>query len=228
VLDACERQKVDFLYASSAATYGGGKRFVEEPGAESPLNVYGYSKLLFDQAIRRRIATSEIQITGFRYFNVYGPREAHKGRMASVAFHHFNQYRAHGRVRLFGAWAGWTAGSQQRDFVSVDDVVAVNLHFFDSRVSGLFNLGTGRAQTFNDVAVATVNTLRVHAGEQALALADLVEQGIIEYIEFPDDLKGKYQNYTQADLTRLRAAGCDLAFLSVEEGVARYVNWLLK
>jgi ADP-L-glycero-D-manno-heptose 6-epimerase len=228
LLDGCAAQGVDFLYASSAATYGGGARFVEEPGAESPLNVYGYSKLLFDQVVRRRLAKSAVQITGFRYFNVYGPRESHKGRMASVAYHHFEQFRSTGRVRLFGAWAGWQAGSQQRDFVSVEDVVAVNLHFLDSRVSGIFNLGSGRAQPFNDVAVATVNALRVHAGESALSLAELVERGIIEYIEFPEDLKGKYQNFTQADLTRLRAAGYTAPFLSVEDGVARYVAKLLR
>jgi ADP-L-glycero-D-manno-heptose 6-epimerase len=227
LLDACQRHDVDFLYASSAATYGAGNRFVEEPSAESPLNVYGYSKLLFDQVVRRRLAHSTIQITGFRYFNVYGPREAHKGRMASVALHHFNQFREHGRVRLFGAWAGWQAGCQQRDFVSVDDVVAVNLHFLESRVSGIFNLGSGRAQSFNDVAVAVVNALRENPATPPLTLEGLAGRGIIEYVEFPEDLKGRYQSYTQADLTRLRAAGYGAPFLSVEDGIARYIARLL-
>ncbi len=227
VLEACEAQRIDLIYASSAATYGAGTRFVEEPGAEGPLNVYGYSKLLFDQVVRRRLASSKIQITGFRYFNVYGAREEHKGRMASVAFHHYKQYLAAGKVRLFGGWAGFAAGMQQRDFVSVEDVVRVNLHFAQSRLSGIFNLGTGRAQTFNDLAVATVNALRSRAGERAQGLDQLVAAGVIEYVDFPEDLKGKYQSFTQADLTRLRAAGYDGKFLSVEEGVERYVSWLV-
>jgi ADP-L-glycero-D-manno-heptose 6-epimerase len=144
LLDACDDHRVPFLYASSAATYGAGPRFVEEAGAERPLNVYGYSKLLFDQVVRRRLPAAKRPIAGFRYFNVYGPREAHKGRMASVAFHNDTQYGVDGRVKLFEGWAGYGDGMQQRDFVSVEDVVAVNLHFLDHGRSGIYNVGTGR------------------------------------------------------------------------------------
>lgn len=227
VLNACLAQHVQFLYASSAAIYGGSATFVEERGAESPLNVYGYSKFLFDQLVRRVLPTAASQIAGFRYFNVYGPRETHKGRMASVAFHNFNEFRAQRKVKLFGEYNGYAAGEQTRDFVSVEDVVKVNLFFFDRpEKSGIFNLGTGRAQPFNDIAVTVANTLRELDGEPALSLAELVQEGTIEYIPFPDALRGKYQCFTQADLTRLRAAGYEAPFLSVQEGVARYVRWL--
>ncbi len=226
LLDACADQGIPFLYASSAATYGAGPRFVEERDAERPLNVYGYSKFLFDQVVRRRLPDAKHPIAGFRYFNVYGPRESHKGRMASVAFHNFNQFAADGRVKLFEGWDGYGDGMQQRDFVSVEDVVKVNLHFLDRGTSGIFNLGTGRAQTFNDVAQAVVNARRLRDGQGALSLAALVDEGLIEYVAFPEALKGKYQSFTQADVARLRAAGYDAPFLTVEEGVSRYCRWL--
>jgi ADP-L-glycero-D-manno-heptose 6-epimerase len=227
VLDACLAQRAQFLCASSAAIYGGSSTFVEERASESPLNVYGYSKFLFDQVVRRVLPGAKSQIAGFRYFNVYGPRETHKGRMASVAFHNFNEFRAQGRVKLFGEYNGYAAGEQTRDFVSVEDVVKVNLFFFEHPdKSGIFNLGTGRAQPFNDIASSVVNTLRELEGKPALSLAELVKQGTIEYVPFPDALRGKYQCFTQADLGRLRAAGYDATFLTVQEGVARYVRWL--
>ena len=229
LLDACQAQGVRLLYASSAATYGGSASFREEPQFEQPLNVYGYSKLLFDNVVRRVLPGVRTQVAGFRYFNVYGPREQHKGRMASVAFHHFNQIRDTGKVKLFGDYGGYAAGEQSRDFVFVDDVVAVNLWFLQNpQASGIFNLGTGRAQPFNDVAVATVNASRVLKGEAALSLAELVRLGFIEYVPFPEALVGKYQCFTQADLTQLRASGCHHAFADVASGVARYVDWLAK
>jgi ADP-L-glycero-D-manno-heptose 6-epimerase len=227
LLDACQAQGTRLLYASSAATYGGSDTFREEPAFEQPLNVYGYSKLLFDNVVRRMLPASKVQVAGFRYFNVYGPREQHKGRMASVAFHNFNQFRDTGKVKLFGPYGGYDAGGQTRDFISVDDVVAVNLWFLQHpQKSGIFNLGTGRAQPFNDVATAVVNTSRALKGEPALPLADLVAKGLVEYIDFPQALVGKYQCYTQADMTRLRAAGCDHRFADVATGVERYVQWL--
>jgi ADP-L-glycero-D-manno-heptose 6-epimerase len=227
LLDACQAQGTRLLYASSAATYGGSASFVETPEFERPLNVYGYSKLLFDNIVRRVLPTSGTQIAGFRYFNVYGPREQHKARMASVAFHHFNQFTETGKVKLFGDYGGYGPGQQSRDFVFVDDVVAVNLWFLEHPDrSGIFNLGTGRAQPFNDVAVATVNAARALKGEPALALDALVQQGLIEYIDFPAALVGKYQSFTQADLTRLRSTGCDHRFADVAHGVQAYVNWL--
>jgi ADP-L-glycero-D-manno-heptose 6-epimerase len=227
LLDACQAQGTRLLYASSAATYGGSDSFREEPQFERPLNVYGYSKLLFDNVVRRMLPTATSQVAGFRYFNVYGPREQHKGRMASVAFHHFNQFRESGKVKLFGEYGGYGPGEQSRDFVFVDDVVAVNLWFLQNpQASGIFNLGSGRAQPFNDVAVATVNASRASKGEAALPLSDLVKQGLIEYVPFPDALVGKYQCFTQADLSRLRAVGCQHAFSDVASGVQRYVDWL--
>ncbi|MFM0323940.1 ADP-glyceromanno-heptose 6-epimerase [Caballeronia glebae] len=227
VMDACLAQGAQFLYASSAATYGGSSRFVEEREVEKPLNVYGYSKFLFDQIVRQALPKAQSQIVGFRYFNVYGSRETHKGRMASVAFHNFNQFRSEGKVKLFGEYNGYAAGEQTRDFISVEDVVKVNLFFFDHpEKSGIFNLGTGRAQPFNDIASTVVNSLRALNGEAALSLAELVQRGLIEYVPFPDALRGKYQCFTQADQSKLRAAGYDASFLTVQEGVDRYVRWL--
>ncbi len=228
---ACQMQGTRLLYASSAAVYGGSDTFAESPKFERPLNVYGYSKLLFDQWVRRQtnlFVAQKNQVAGFRYFNVYGPREQHKGRMASVAFHQFHQFKADGAVKLFGAWGGFGEGEQTRDFVYVDDVVAVNLWFLDHPdKSGIFNLGTGRAQPFNDVACAVVNRLtllRTHTGSP---LTELVAQQKIRYIDFPEALKGKYQSYTQADLTTLRRAGCDHKFADVATGVAHYFRNLL-
>jgi ADP-L-glycero-D-manno-heptose 6-epimerase len=228
LLDFCQSQEIPYLYASSASVYGGGGVFREERGFESPLNVYGYSKFLFDQVVRRRINASDSPVVGFRYFNVYGPREQHKGRMASVAFHHFNQYRADGKVKLFDAYGGYERGEQRRDFVYVGDVVKVNLDFLDRGVSGIYNLGTGRAQSFNELAAATVNSCRALEGKPALPLAELVAQGIIEYIPFPEALKGKYQSFTEADQSQLRAAGYDADFANVEQGVGEYVKWLAR
>ncbi len=229
LMEYCQEVEIPLLYASSAAVYGAGPQFTEGRAFERPLNVYGYSKFLFDQMVRRRmVAGLTAQIAGFRYFNVYGPRESHKGRMASVAFHNFNQFRATGKVCLFEGWDGYGAGEQSRDFVSVEDVVKVNLHFLERPAqSGIFNLGTGRAQPFNDVACAVINGCRAAAGESALSLEEIRAQRLIEYIAFPDALKGKYQSFTRADIDALRAAGYSAPFLDVETGVGRYVKAML-
>jgi ADP-L-glycero-D-manno-heptose 6-epimerase len=224
----CQAERVPFIYASSAATYGLTQTFSEDRANEKPLNVYGYSKFLFDQVLRRRMSALTAPVIGLRYFNVYGPRESHKGRMASVAFHHFNQFRAEGRVRLFEGSHGYANGEQRRDFIHVDDVVAVNLFFWDQPTSGIYNLGTGRAQSFNDVALTVVNTLRASRNEPALSLAQAARMGLVEYIPFPDALRGKYQAFTQADITRLRAAGYQAPMQTVEQGTASYVRWLLE
>ena len=229
---SCQDQGTRLLYASSAATYGGSSTFSESPQFEKPLNVYGYSKLLFDQRLRREIGkqfeNATTQVAGFRYFNVYGPREQHKGRMASVAFHQFNQYHADGKVKLFGEYGGYRPGGQMRDFVFIDDVVAVNLWFLDHPdKSGIFNLGTGQAQPFNDVAISVVNALRKSQNEASLSIEEAARGGLIDYIAFPPALVGKYQSYTQADLSALRAAGCNHAFADVQTGVAAYIAWLM-
>ena len=227
LLEWCQEEAVPFLYASSASVYGGGKIFAEARECEAPLNVYGYSKFLFDQAVRKRLADASAQIAGFRYFNVYGPRESHKGRMASVAYHFFNQYRANGKIKLFEGNDGYANGEQRRDFVSIEDVVKVNMHFLDhGDISGIFNLGTGRSQTFNDVAVASLNACRALDGKAALTLDEMKAHDLISYIAFPDALKGKYQSFTQADLTNLRSVGYADDFFTVEEGVSSYIPWL--
>ncbi|MEH2922755.1 ADP-glyceromanno-heptose 6-epimerase [Samsonia erythrinae] len=207
VLHYCLDRSIPFLYASSAATYGGrNDNFIEERQYEQPLNVYGYSKFLFDQYVREILPQAESQICGFRYFNVYGPREGHKGSMASVAFHLNNQINQGENPKLF-------SGSEnfKRDFIYVGDVAAVNLWFWQNGASGIFNCGTGRAESFQAIADAT---LAFH------------KKGSVEYIEFPEKLKGRYQAYTQADLTKLRAAGYDKPFKTVAEGVAEYMAWL--
>ncbi len=233
LLEWCQDEEVPLIYASSASVYGAGPEFREERRCEKPLNVYGYSKFLFDQLVRRTLLhsraalgpSSSAQIAGLRYFNVYGPNEQHKGRMASVAFHAYHQLLSAGRVKLFVGSGGYGNGEQRRDFVYVEDVVDVNLWLLEHRgVSGVFNCGTGRAQTFNELAAATINATQ---GTQ-LALKDLVARSLIEYIPFPPALVGKYQSYTQADLTRLRAAGYAHEFKSVEQGVAAYVAELQK
>jgi ADP-L-glycero-D-manno-heptose 6-epimerase len=227
LLDACQARGTRLIYASSAAVYGASTVFREAPEHEQPLNVYGYSKLLADQVVRRMLPAAGAQVVGLRYFNVYGPHEQHKGRMASVAYHHSQQFKADGRVRLFGAHEGYGPGAQVRDFIHVDDVVAVNLWFLaHGGAKGVFNVGTGRAQPFNDVAQAVVNAWRARAGEAPLPLDQLVAQQRIEYIEFPAALIGKYQSFTQADLSALRAVGCDHRFADVATGVQRYVDWL--
>jgi ADP-L-glycero-D-manno-heptose 6-epimerase len=222
LLDWCQEEEVPLLYASSAAVYGtGAAGFREEAACEAPLNVYGYSKLLFDQHVRRVLPGRSAQVVGLRYFNVYGPNEAHKGRMASVAYHAWHQLAGEGKVKLFVGSAGYADGEQRRDFVYVDDVVRVNLHFLEHRErSGIFNCGTGRAQSFNELAAAVVNAAR---GTRATP-AELAAQGLIEYIPFPPQLERRYQSYTEADPAQLRAAGCDVAFRGVEEGVAAYVK----
>lgn len=228
LLDWCQNNDVPFLYASSAAVYGGGNVFREERAFESPLNIYGYSKLLFDQHVRQQMPERTAQIAGFRYFNVYGPREQHKGRMASVVWHFRNQYAKDGHVGLFEASGGYPAGEQRRDFVSVDDVTRVNLEFLDHpERSGIFNVGSGKAETYNAVATATINACRAADGAPRQSVAELVAAGAITYIPFPPALVGRYQSFTEADLARLRAAGYRAPMISIDEGVARYVEWLI-
>jgi len=214
LLHYCNHHKIAFLYASSAATYGAGQIFKEEKAHEGPLNVYGYSKLQFDNYVRRIFDQLETQVVGFRYFNVYGPCEQHKGTMSSVAFHFNNQLKGSGICKLFAGNDGYEDGGQRRDFVSIIDIVKVNLWFMDHpEKSGIYNLGTGKSQAFNDVANAV---LKYHG------------KGKLEYIPFPDHLKGVYQSFTEADISALRKVGYQAPFLSVEEGVNMYMDFLNK
>jgi ADP-L-glycero-D-manno-heptose 6-epimerase len=209
LLHYCLDFNIPFLYASSAATYGGrSDNFIEDRTYEKPLNVYGYSKFLFDQYVREILPQSNSQICGFRYFNVYGPRENHKGSMASVAYHLNEQINKGERPKLFTG-----SDNFRRDFIYVGDVVDVNLWFWKNNVSGIFNCGTGRAESFQAVADAVLN---YH------------QKGEIDYIPFPDHLKGRYQSFTQADLTKFRKTGCPIEFKTVAQGTAEYMQWLNK
>ncbi|WP_261834522.1 ADP-glyceromanno-heptose 6-epimerase [Vibrio ishigakensis] len=214
LLHYCLEREIPFLYASSAATYGETDTFIEEKPYEGALNVYGYSKQQFDNYVRGVFAEAEAhgetlsQVTGFRYFNVYGPREQHKGSMASVAFHLNNQMNAGENPKLFEGSEGF-----KRDFVYVGDVAAVNIWFWENNQSGIFNLGTGNAESFEEVAKAVIK----HHGK-----------GKFETIPFPEHLKGVYQEYTQADLTKLRKTGCNHKFKTVADGVAEYLDIINK
>jgi ADP-L-glycero-D-manno-heptose 6-epimerase len=213
LFEHCVARGIGLVYASSAAVYGAGTRFVEAPDCERPLNVYGYSKLAFDQFVRRRLPGLRSLVVGLRYFNVYGPREGHKGRMASVVLHFARQLRDCGELELFGASHGYAPGEQRRDFIHVDDAVAVTLWCANQlpAVSGIYNCGTGAAATFNAVA------------QQIIAFEG---GGAVRYRDFPDDLRAAYQAFTQADLSRLRALGYTGGFRDVTRGVEEYLRWL--
>jgi ADP-L-glycero-D-manno-heptose 6-epimerase len=196
---------IPLVYASSAATYGGSPSFVPVPANERPLNVYGYSKLLFDQYVRHLLPDIRSTVVGLRYFNVYGPREQHKGRMMSVLHQLLRQLHEQGVCRLFTGTDGYGDGEQVRDFVFVGDIVDISLQFVEGPATqGIFNAGTGQARSFNAIA----QTLIQHLGK-----------GRIDYIPFPEELRGKYQSFTQADLTSLRAAGYTRAFTALEDGI---------
>jgi ADP-L-glycero-D-manno-heptose 6-epimerase len=213
LLHWCIARNVAFMYASSASVYGDGKRgFRVDRNCEHPINMYAYSKFQFDQYVRPLLAKTKSPIVGFRYFNVYGPREQHKGSMSSTAFHFNQQIIEQKKAKLFEGCDGMANGEQRRDFIHVDDVVDVNLWFLDhSEQRGIYNVGTGRAEPFNAVAQAVI---------------DWHKEGCIEYIPFPEHLKGAYQSYTQADIFELREAGYEKDFLTVKQGVAKYLDWL--
>jgi ADP-L-glycero-D-manno-heptose 6-epimerase len=213
LLHWCIVRNVAFMYASSASVYGDGKKgFMVDRSCEHPINMYAYSKFQFDQYVRPLFAKTKSPIVGFRYFNVYGPREQHKGSMSSTAYHFNNQVIEQQKAKLFEGCDGMANGEQRRDFVHVDDVVDVNLWFLDHPDQrGIYNVGTGQAETFNAVAKAVIAWHK---------------EGVIEYIPFPEHLKGAYQSYTQADISGLRAAGYMKDFLTVKQGVARYLDWL--
>ena len=220
LFEHCLAKAIPFIYASSAAVYGASTVFKEnDRAAERPLNVYGYSKLLFDDYVQRRQAErrprrtkGRAPVVGLRYFNVYGPREAHKGSMASVAFHLHGQVTATGEARLFEGSGGYAAGEQRRDFVHVGDVVDVNLWFYEQqRISGVFNVGTGASATFNEVA----NAIIAWHGK-----------GSVRYIPFPQELESRYQSFTEADVAKLRAAGYSRPFRDVRSGIKDYLDAL--
>jgi len=212
LLNLSKRSNTPLIYASSASVYGNGKVFEEKIENEEPINLYAYSKFKFDQLVREELKENKSQIVGLRYFNVYGPQEQHKNNMASVAFHLHNQLKNDDEIKLFEGSDGYEDGEQRRDFIFVEDVVKVNLWFLENtEISGIFNVGTGRSQTFNDVANAVI---------------DWNKKGKIKYIPFPEKLKGAYQSFTEANISKLREAGYKEEFLNVQEGVKRYLDTL--
>ena len=212
ILHYCLKNGLRMVYASSAAVYGLSNEFSESPENESPLNVYGYSKLLFDRYIQKLPQEDQSNVVGLRYFNVYGPRESHKDKMASVFFHFNKQFHNDGILKLFARSHGCEDGEHRRDFIHVDDAVNVTLWMAQNKqISGVFNCGTGRAESFNQVANAIAN---YHGG------------GNIQYVPMPESLHDAYQSFTCADLGKLRDAGYDAEFIPVEQGARRYLDWL--
>ncbi len=206
------RHGTPFIYASSAAVYGASSLFGECSGSERPLNLYGTSKLMLDNYVQSIIASAQSTLVGLRYFNVYGRGEAHKGPMSSVVHQFGHQALDSGVVRVFHGSGSYGSGEQRRDFVYVEDVVRVNLFFGQGPVrQGIFNVGTGRSHSFNEVAHAVIAAVR---------------RGRVEYIDFPAALAGKYQDFTEADLCRLRAAGYLTPTAQLVDGVARTVSRL--
>ncbi len=210
VLHYCLANNIPFMYASSAAVYGKSQIFKESRENEGPLNVYGYSKLLFDRYVQRILPQTSTQIVGLRYFNVYGPREQHKGKMSSVMYHFNRQIQDAGELKLFEGNEHYGPGEQRRDFIFVNDAVDVNLWFFaHPEKSGIYNVGTGKSRTFNDVAHSIISWHN---------------RGEIDYIPFPKKLKKHYQSFTEADISALRAVGYDGSFTSLEEGIKSYLD----
>ncbi|MDD5566439.1 MAG: ADP-glyceromanno-heptose 6-epimerase [Candidatus Omnitrophica bacterium] len=212
------RNKVRFLYASSAATYGAGELGYSDEDNVSlrlkPLNIYGYSKQLMDAwVIKSGLAD---KVVGFKFFNVFGPNEYHKGEMRSVVAKSFEKVVAEKKIRLFKSHKPeYAHGEQKRDFVYVKDAAEVVWYFVTHpQKTGIFNLGTGRARTWNDLALALFTALRIRPH--------------IEYIEMPQAIRDKYQYFTQADLTKLRNAGCTHAFLCLEDAIKDYATYLTR
>ena len=226
LVDYCVNKNIRFIYASSASTYGLKTNFIENPDYEFPLNVYGYSKLAFDNYVRN--LSNKSQVVGLRYFNVYGPRESHKGSMASVCYHLFHQYKNNRKINLFSEYDGFMSGEQLRDFIYIEDVVDVNLYFFNNEyINGIYNVGSGNPRTFNDVALLTINSILQLENNVEYNLDQLLNKKILNYIDFPVNLKGKYQSFTKADLTKLNSVGYKKKFTSLEDGIYNYVSYLI-
>lgn len=211
----CAEKHISFIYASSAATYGDGSLgFNDRMDIDKllPLNGYGYSKQLFDMWVKHQAKSFPAQYCGLKFFNVYGPNEYFKGSMASMVFHGFNQIKETGKVKLFKSCnPNYADGGQLRDFVYVKDICKVIMWLLvNKHVSGLFNVGTGRAQSFADLAEATFHALDLEPN--------------IEYIDMPEKLRGKYQYYTKAEMSKLYDAGYPYHFADVENGVRDYVQ----
>ena len=211
LLHFCTNNNIPLIYASSASVYGSGKVFREDPDNESPMNHYAESKLLFDNYYRDHFQKIKSQVSGLRYFNVYGPKESHKEGMFSVMYSFFYQLEKCNQIKLFKGSHGYDDGEQRRDFIHVEDTIKVKKWLMENKVSGIFNVGTGTSRSFNDVARNVISAFK---------------KGQIEYIDFPDGLKEQYQAFTQADISNLINSGYNNDFISLEEGVEKYVRWL--
>jgi len=210
ILQFALANKIPLVYASSAAVYGSSSAFAPSRENERPLNLYGLSKLAFDDHVRSVVARSQSTVAGLRYFNVYGPRESHKGKMASMVYQLYRLLKSSGRARLFKGTGGYADGEQRRDFVFVGDVARVNLALADGPVRrGIFNVGTGRARSFNDVANIVIARLGA---------------GAIDYVPVPENVVDKYQSFTQAELSGLRHAGYTENLSSLEDGIAQSID----
>lgn len=209
VYEFCTKNAVPLIYASSASVYGLQVECCETAESLRPLNPYGYSKLLFDNYVSQQENRTS-QIVGLRYFNVYGPGESHKGDMASVIFHFYNQLVETGKCRLFGDYDGFLAGTQSRDFIYVEDIVDINIWMWKNpHVSGVFNCGTGASTTFNAIAQELISYLG---------------SGEITYVDFPESLKGCYQSRTCADIKKLRSVGYIKNSKSITAGIRDYMK----
>ncbi|MBH44518.1 MAG: ADP-glyceromanno-heptose 6-epimerase [Gammaproteobacteria bacterium] len=212
LLHYCANSGTNFIYASSASVYGSGTKFSEDPKNESFLNHYAESKYKFDQYYREYKDRIDTQVVGLRYFNVFGPRESHKKEMSSVIYHFYHQMKSNKIINLFEGSHGYTDGEQERDFIFVDDTIAIKLWFMNNKnISGIYNVGTGESNTFNNVANAVIENF---------------DSGQIEYIDFPKNLEKQYQAYTKADISSLRNVGYEKKFFSLNESVKKYIDWL--
>jgi len=212
ILKFCANSNINLIYASSASVYGGGSKFIENKKNESFLNFYAESKLMFDNFFRENMSKISSQVVGLRYFNVFGPREQHKESMSSVVYHFYNQIKSSKKVKLFKGSHGYEDGEQRRDFIYVVDTVKVKLWFMKNpSISGIYNVGTGKCRSFNDVATSVISYFK---------------EGEIEYIDFPNNLKEQYQAYTEADITNIKKAGYIDSFTELEDGVHEYLEWL--
>ena len=213
------KNKVPFIYASSAAVYGLNEICIENKSYENPINVYGYSKLAFDNYVRRNLSKIESQVVGLRYFNVYGYGEQNKGNMASTVFQFYKQYIKHNKIKLFGEYLNYDKGLQCRDFIYIDDVVETIIWLYqNNNVSGIFNLGTGITASFNDVAKEIISN--------HIEVDEKIFKDIVEYIKFPENLKGRYQSYTLANMSAIKSFGFEKKFFNIKEGISRYIEKL--
>jgi ADP-L-glycero-D-manno-heptose 6-epimerase len=227
LLEFCLYNNIRLIYASSAAVYGNSKKFKEIVQNEKPINIYGFSKLCFDNYVRSKIPHNNTQIAGLRYFNVYGPKENLKGRMSSIIYQLFRQQQENKQMYLFGETKNYSAGKQERDFIYIDDILNFNWFLINNpSVSGIFNAGTGEANTFFHVANSIFEALTNNKNNNTRNIEEKQKPNI-KFIKFPDKLIGKYQEHTKADINAIRKHGFNYHFPSISDSIKKYINYLL-